>query len=126
MIKKIYFFNEKIGTLLIRTYENTMSDDKIREMVLLTNNCNFINGEDTIIFKKQNDVYICFIVENENEVYILEIIDYFVNLIKIEIGEFTNINMLHNFKSCFILLDKFVINGKLIRLCNENSVKQPA
>ena len=114
MIKKIYIFNEKFETILRRIYSETLPDEEIRQLVLSSPDCNFIQTTDSIVYKKFNSVYVCFVTENENEMYILNLINHFINIIDKILGSITCSSLICNFKDFHVILDNFIMNGKVI------------
>lgn len=114
MIKKIYGFSSNGETRLKRTYETTLSDDEIRSMVLAQKERNIVDGNETIVFNKFGNLFIAFVVENENEIYVLSLIN---NLMSIYDRFFTKVCELHfiyNFKETHVILDNYIVNGKCI------------
>ncbi|KAG5860435.1 clathrin adaptor complex small subunit [Encephalitozoon hellem] len=114
MIKKIYGFSLNGETRLKRTYEATLSDEEIRSMVMAQEERNIIDGSETIVFNRFGNLFIAFVVEDENEMYVLSLIN---NLMSIYDRFFTKVCELHfiyNFKETHIILDNYIVNGKCI------------
>lgn len=116
MIKKIYAFNSKEETLFRRLYAATLSDGEIRACVSTTPDCSFIKGTDTIVYRQFEAFNVCFVVENENEMYILSLISYLMNLMERLFGSINEITIIYNFKDCHVLIDNFILNGKVVAL----------
>ncbi|UYI26940.1 ap-2 complex subunit sigma [Encephalitozoon cuniculi] len=114
MIKKVYGFSSSGETRLKRTYETSLSDEEIRSMVLAQKERNIADGKETVVFNRFGNIFMAFVVENENEMYILSLIN---NLMSIYDRFFTKVCELHfiyNFKETHIILDNYIANGKCI------------
>lgn len=116
MIKKVYAFNGKQETLFRRVYSKTLTDESIRKLVVAAEPCNFIAGVDDIVYKKLDGFYVCFVVQNENEMYILAIISHLMCLFEKILGNLSEMAFIYNFKDCHSLLDGYILNGKVVAL----------
>jgi Clathrin adaptor complex small chain len=116
MIKKIYAFSKEGETRFRRVYSPTISDNEIRNKVIQCKGCNFIEGQDTIVFKCFNEVYVCFITENENEMYVLNLINYMMSLMDRLLGNISDASLIYNFKDCHVVIDNLICNGKVVCL----------
>jgi hypothetical protein len=118
MINKIYCFNTENETLFKKCYKNTILDLKdIYEEVLRNSNVNFFEiNKSTIVYKRYESFYCCFEVEDENEIYILCLIDFLMNALERLLGSTSEKAFIYNFKDVNYLLDNFILNGKVINL----------
>ncbi|KAI5169280.1 AP-4 complex subunit sigma-1 [Pancytospora epiphaga] len=114
MIKKVYSFNSKGETLIKRQYAPAPSDTAIRGYVISSPDCNFVRASDMIIYKKIDTFYLCFVVNNENEMYIFALISQLAHAFERRLGVVTEMAILCNFKECHLLVDEIILNGKLI------------
>lgn len=116
MIKKIYAFNEKGETLFRRVYAETLSDGEVRACVQSTPNCSFVKSTDTVVYRQFEGFSVCFVAENENEMYVLALISYLMNLMERLFGSVSEVTIVYNFKDCHVLIDNFILNGKVVAL----------
>lgn len=111
MIQKILIFNEKREVRLKRTYCDVLTNEEIINIVLKEKDCNII---DNIVFKKYNSLYVCFVVENENEIYTLGLIDMFMELLTKTFSPLTELNFIYQFSTVYNLLDKIIVGGYVV------------
>jgi hypothetical protein len=114
MIKKVYGFNTAGEPRLRRVYAPSVADEEIVREVLATSEGNIVDYRETIVFGRFNNLYIAFVVENENEMHMLALIN---NLMSIYDKLFTKVCELHfiyNFRETHIVLDNYISNGKCI------------
>jgi len=116
MIKKIYAFNERGEALLKRQYGPTLDDACIRGEIASSPDCNFVKASDTIVYRRADTFYVAFVVENENEMYILSLISHLMSMIEQKLGAATESAIVYNFRDCHALLDTVILNGKIILL----------
>lgn len=116
MIKKIYIFNENGESRIIRTFKDTLSNKEIQQRVLQETNTNFIkiDKNESIVFRKYNKIFICFVVENENEMYILSIISLLMDLLNRLFRNITELHLIYHFKDIYEVLDKFIAGGFVV------------
>lgn len=111
MIQKIIIFNEKQEIRLKRIYCKVMNNEEIIKKVLKEKDCNIV---DNIIFKKYSNLYVCFVVANENELYILGLIDLFMELLAKTFSPLTELNFIYQFSTVYNVLDKIIVGGYVV------------
>jgi hypothetical protein len=111
MIKKIYIFNEHKQTRLVKTYSDTHSNTEIQSIVLSEKDTS-ICGD--IVFRKFNTIYICFVIENENEMYILSLINMLVDCLSKEFPALSELHFVYNFKEVYDLVDRIFAGGYVV------------
>lgn len=117
MINKIYCFNLENETIFKKNYNSKIEDDKIRNKVLNNIESNIIElKKSTIVYKKYDSLYVCFEVQSENEIYILVVIDFLMNLFERLLGSLNEKSFIYNFKDVNYLIDNYILNGKIINL----------
>ena len=117
MISKIYAFNKNNETRFRRLYRESPSDSEIRNAIYAAGNCNFtsISGQ-TIVYKNFGGIYVAIVSTDENEMYILNLINFIMSLIEKLIGGVSDASLVYNFKDCQILIDNMIVNGKVVNL----------
>lgn len=116
MIKKIFCFNSKREILFKKLYCSTIDDEDIINKVLSNQEINFIECKDLIVYKKIDTIYLAFVVVNENEMYILNLIVFLMNTMDKLLGNLNEKSFIYNFKDVHYLLDNFILDGKVISL----------
>ena len=116
MISKIIAFNDQGGILLKRTYEESLENNDIFDSIKSSSFCNFIDGSHQIIFRKIEDIDLCFITRNENEFYILELINLLIKKIECEFNTMNEPVLSYYFKESHLILDNYIIDGKVVNL----------
>lgn len=116
MIKKVYVFNSDGETLLRRVYAQSLSDNTIQMAVRKSDDCNFIELEDTIVYRQYDAIYVCFMANGENEMYISALIAHFMKAADRLFGGIKESTLIYNFKDFHMLLDSMILNGKVIEL----------
>lgn len=114
MIKKILCFNLERETIFKKSYKSTLSDKEVQDDVLSNQDCNFIDAQDTIVYKRFDTIYLCFIVEDENEMYILNILVFMMSLMDRLLGHLNEKSFIYNFKDVSYMIDNFILDGKII------------
>lgn len=114
MIKKIYGFNLNGEVRLKRTYTSSLSDEEIREVVLNETEKNIAKDRETVVFNRFGNMFIAFVVENENEMYILALINTLMSIYDRFFGKVCELHFIYNFKETHIILDNYIVNGKCI------------
>lgn len=122
MIKKVYAFNDKGETLLKRQYAPTLDDIAIRGCIITNTDCNFVKASDTIIYRRIDSFYVSFVVEHENEMYILSLISHLMHMLEQKLGAAIDSTITYNFKDCHVMLDAIILNGKFV-MANPAEVK---
>ncbi|KAI4291414.1 AP-4 complex subunit sigma-1 [Pancytospora philotis] len=116
MIKKIYGFNGDGETLFKRTYEPGITDSEIQKAVRASPDCSFVHAVDTVVYRRLGPVFICFVVAEENEMYVLALIAHFISAAERLLGEINEATLIYNFKGVHTLLDGFVLDGKVAEM----------
>lgn len=114
MIKKIHCFNEHREAIFGKTYKPTMDDQHIENMVLSSRDTSFIESRDLIVYKKFERLYVCFVVEGENEMYVLGLITSLMDLINESLGQLNEKRLIYNFRDVDYIIDNFILDGKII------------
>lgn len=114
MIKKIYGFSSGGETRLKRTYQPSLPDEEIRSMVLAHSDTSIIEGRETIVFNRFGNIFIAFVVENENEMYVLSLINNLMSIYDRFFSKVCELHFMYNFKETHIILDNYIVNGKCI------------
>lgn len=114
MIKKIYGFNVNGETRLKRTYAPCLSDDEIRAAVQEEKERSVVDDGETIVFSRFGNIFIAFVVENENEMYILALINSLMSIYDRFFGKVCELHFIYNFKEAHVILDNYIVNGKCI------------
>ncbi|KAM0679107.1 Sigma-adaptin 3A [Binucleata daphniae] len=122
MIYQILGFTIDKQNIFFRRYaKDTLSHETISKTILKSTNQNIIYKKGKkLIYKKYNDVIIAFVVnQEENNFYIFDIIDNFMNAIKILFHEFQAPTLLVNFDLILVLLDEYILGGKVLEFNNK-------
>lgn len=125
MIQKIIAFNKMGQSLFKRAYRSSVTDNEIKVAVKCSKfNITDVSGV-TIIFKKYQEFYIAFVVENENEMYILQLITFLEQRIENAIDKISEAAIDYHFRECLTIVDNFVVDGKVITLEIEKILSLP-
>ncbi|KAH9410952.1 putative clathrin adaptor protein [Ordospora pajunii] len=114
MIKKIYGFSSSGETRLKRTYQKSLDDAGIREIVLGHAEKNIVDGDQMVVFNRFGDIFIAFVVENENGMYILSLINNLMSIYDRFFSKVCELHFIYNFKETHLILDNYIVNGKCI------------
>jgi len=116
MINAIYIFSSEQELIFTRTYAKTMATkDVLANSVGL--DCSFVEiGTETAIYKQFEDIIICFVVADENEIYVSALISMIASTIEKMLGCLDHKLLIYHFKDAYTLIDSFVVNGKVISL----------
>ena len=69
-----------------------------------------------IVHKKFDDIIVAFVASEENEMYILSLINLMMNAMDKLLGGIHQKNFIYNFKDVSYTIDNFILNGKVINL----------
>lgn len=116
MIKKIYCFNEHRETIFRKTYRSTMGDQCIEDAVLSNKDINFIETQDLIVYKRFEPLYVCFVVQDENEMYILNLITLLMRQMGKLLEHLNEKSIIYNFRDVDRMIDNFILDGKVISM----------
>ncbi|WUR02483.1 AP complex subunit sigma [Vairimorpha necatrix] len=125
MIHGIIIFNAEGETKLSRDFSLKYIEDEIKNKVLQEKDTNIIydTSDTSIIFKKHFNIFICFIIENENEFYILSLINVFIDsfsshfsnvCINSSSSHFSELHFVYQFKEIYDILDEMFVGGYYI------------
>lgn len=114
MIKKIYGFNLNGEIRLKRTYAPSLSDEEIKAAVLSEKGKNIVDEREKVVFNKFGNMFIAFVVENENEMYVLALINNLMSIYDRFFSKVCELHFIYNFKETHIILDNYIANGKCI------------
>ncbi|KAM0671196.1 small subunit of clathrin adaptor complex [Ordospora colligata] len=114
MIKKIYGFSSSGETRLKRTYESSLSDEDIKEIVLSHVEKNIVDGKQMVVFNRFGDIFIAFVAENENGMYVLSLINNLMSIYDRFFSKVCELHFIYNFKETHLILDNYIVNGKCI------------
>ena len=117
MIKSIFIFNTNSELIIEKHYHDYLHFSKILNIIKSNRDLNFCEYEnDTIIYKKFDDLFISFVVFDENEMYILSLINLLMSAMEKLLGGINQRSFVYHFKDISYALDNFIINGKIINL----------
>lgn len=116
MIKKILAFNLDREIIFKKIYKEALDDSKIIKEVLSNHDNNFIDLKETIIYKRFDTIYLCFVVEDENEMYIMNLLVFMMSLMDRLLGQINEKSFIYSFKDVDYLIDNFILDGKIINI----------
>ncbi|KAM0680874.1 AP-2 complex subunit sigma [Glugoides intestinalis] len=117
MIKAIFVFNNEYQLLLKKEYTKEFDFERIAKELQEEPDFNFIEFEDSVLVcRRFDDTSVCFIVEDENEMYIFSLITLLMCAIERTIGNLNHKSFVYYFKEISHAIDNFILNGKVITL----------
>lgn len=117
MIKAIFVFNNEYQLLLKKEYTKEFDFEKIGKELQSEPDFNFVEFEDSVLVcRRFDDTNVCFIVEDENEMYIFSLITLLMSAIERTIGNLHHKSFVYYFKEISHAIDNFILNGKVITL----------
>lgn len=93
-----------------------MSDRSIEDAVLSNQDVNFVEAQDLVVYKKFESLYVCFVVEEENEMYVLNLITFLMSLMDRLLGHLNEKSFIYNFKDVSYMIDNFILDGKVVNM----------
>ncbi|KAL6122751.1 hypothetical protein NUSPORA_00007 [Nucleospora cyclopteri] len=125
MIHSLYAYNQKNDLFYFRSYSDKIFDrNEINNMILNIKNCNFsIQNEFTTVFKEYNGIYFVIIAENENEMYLLNILNLILGLFDKFFEQLSETAFVYNFKKLQVIIDTVIVDGIVIELDEQNILK---
>ena len=124
MIHSLFLINRQGKIRLTKWYSQSLSTQErqkyIKEIIniVLTRNakaCNFLEWNDyKIVYKRYASLYFITIVDkNDNELLILEIIHFFVEVLDKYFNNVCELDLIFNFHKAYYLLDEIIIAGHI-------------
>lgn len=99
-----------------RTYKPTISDEVIQKLILGEPCRNIIEDEDVIVFNRFANLYIAFVVDEENVMYILALINHLMKIYDNFFNSACELHFIYNMKEAHEILDNFIVDGKCVEL----------
>lgn len=117
MINAIFLFNTRKELIIRKEYAQKFKFHEIFDLVISNIDLNFFEfGNCTLVYKKFDELIVSFIVEREDEMYILSLINLFMSAMDKLLGNLNQKSFVYNFKDVNYALDNFILNGKVINL----------
>ena len=124
MIHSLFLINRQGKIRLSKWYSQSLSTQErqkyIKEIIniVLTRNskaCNFLEwNEYKIVYRRYASLYFITIVDkNDNELLILEIIHFFVEVLDRYFNNVCELDLIFNFHKAYYLLDEIIIAGHI-------------
>ena len=102
-------------TNLLSSKEKQKFIKEINALVLTRSatQCNFLDyNEYKIIFKRYASLYfICVVDKDDNELYIMEVIHHYVEILDQYFGNVCELDIIFNFNKAYYLLDEVLLGG---------------
>lgn len=111
MIDQILCVTHDKKVRLARKYtkeESVIDLDEINETTIIT------KGSKKVIVDKYQSVYLIFVVENENELYILEIMRRLICLLDLCFKRVSDNSLKFYGEYCHMIVDMYILNGKIV------------
>lgn len=127
MIEEILCITLDKKTRLSRRYtsEKSVIDiSEIKETTIIT------KGSKKIIVDKYASVFLIFVVKNENELYIYEVMKRLICLLDLCFKHVSDHTLRMHSENCHMILDMYILNGKvvennhlkIVKYCKENMI----
>lgn len=117
MIKSVLIFNINTELIIQKYYDGKINPSDVINTVKLNPDLNFCEyGQLTLIYKKFDELITVFVVLDENEMYILSLINLMMNAMDKLLGGLHHKSFVYNFKDVSFAIDNFILNGKVINL----------
>lgn len=117
MIKALYILNTNYDLLIKRTFKTQNDFKSIASALKNHNDSNFIDLYDSILVHKTfEDTIFCFEIKEENEMYILELIDIFASAVERMVDSFNHKSIVYHFDNIYFLIDNFIIDGLVFNI----------
>lgn len=117
MIKSVLIFNINTELIIQKYYDGKINPSDVINTVKLNSDLNFCEyGQLTLIYKKFDELITVFVVLDENEMYILSLINLMMNAMDKLLGGLHHKSFVYNFKDVSFAIDNFILNGKVINL----------
>jgi hypothetical protein len=118
MIHSIFLFNLQKELILKKEYsQNFNYFVEISDLIVLNLDFNFMKfGDKKLIYKKYDELIVTFLVEGEDEMFILSSINLLMSAMDRLLGNLNQKSFIYHFKDVSYAVDNFVINGKIINL----------
>mmetsp|Transcript_14336 Transcript_14336/g.12167 ORF Transcript_14336/g.12167 Transcript_14336/m.12167 type:complete len:160 (-) Transcript_14336:224-703(-) len=124
MIQCLFLISRHGKTRLMKWYSSALSTKEkvkfikeINAMVLTRNHklCNFIEyNEYKIVYKRYASLYfICIVNKEDNELFTLEIIHHFVEVLDKYFGNVCELDLIFNFHKAYYILDEILLAGQI-------------
>ena len=122
MIHSFFLISRQGKVRLTKWYTNLLSSKEKQKFIkeinalVLTRSatqCNFLDyNEYKIIFKRYASLYfICVVDKEDNELYILEVIHHYVEILDQYFGNVCELDIIFNFNKAYYLLDEVLLGG---------------
>ena len=122
MIHSFFLISRQGKVRLTKWFTNVLSSREKQQFIkeinglVLTrsaNQCNFLDyNEYKIIFKRYASLYfICVVDKEDNELYILEVIHHYVEILDQYFGNVCELDIIFNFNKAYYLLDEVLLGG---------------
>ncbi|KAF7682545.1 AP-1 complex subunit sigma-2 [Astathelohania contejeani] len=118
MILGVLAFNANGIMRISRIYHPISKEEIIKKILgVKTSYHNIIlTKEYTIVYEKYAGLFISFVVRDENELGVLDLINRFVIVLDKYFGRACELNLVYNFDAVLNLLDEFILGGVCIEL----------
>lgn len=117
MIKSVLIFNINTELIIQKYYDGKINPSDVINTVKSNSDLNFCEyGQLTLIYKKFDELITVFVVLDENEMYILSLINLMMNAMDKLLGGLHHKSFVYNFKDVSFAIDNFILNGKVINL----------
>lgn len=116
MLAMMIIFDISGNTLFKRLYEQGIDEKEIFSQIKDCKNGNFIYWKYQIVYKKYNDLYVCFLTRDENEFYMLELINFILKRLEYMLDTINEPVLSYYFKEVNNMLDCYIADGKITNL----------
>lgn len=113
MINGLYIFNTEYELIIKRAYYKTAGIDKVTEA--LKSGVKIVEiSDETVVHSCFEDIIVCFVVSDENEMYVLELVLLLADAVERMLGCLNNRLLTYHFRDAYTLVDSFILNGKVV------------
>jgi len=132
MIQFVLLFNKAGKVRIAKWYSPASQKEKqstAKEVIRLVlrrpaNHCQFVEWKDSkIVYTRYASLYFLFAADaNDNEMFILDLIQFFVESLDQFFGNACEIDIIFSFYYVYMLLDEMILGGELFETSVKNSI----
>ena len=117
MIHSIFLFNSRKELIIKKEYTENNNFTEISCLILENLDFNFLKlKKRKLIYKKYDELIVAFLIEDEDEMFILSLINLMMSAMDRLLGNLNLTSFVYHFKDVSYAIDNYILNGKIINL----------